>query len=404
MSQLFGSAALASMPEPVLTVYLSTNPLRHLNRNDDHGCSRWFGIHARQLLAATDGADQDRLLRQIKRVQHFLKEGIPQAPGIALFAGPDTWHLIPLPSEPENEIAWGEPKLWQLASMAQSHRPWFIAKVDGAGARLFRFHDGELMPLATLEFHVDPSHWKQMQAFHSAERNAGIAHGAQRDLFERRYETQHSRFLCDVAQRLIRLCASHGANQVLLMGPSRSIGIIEQKLPPSLRKQTIQIPHLSHAWDSSVSLSNVVEEALRRFETDQKAQKVGELGERGRRVVTGAEETLAMLQRGRLSHLMIEESLNPVLGYCANCDHASASRLAECPRCRGAMVERSLREVLPQLLMRHGCASELVSGQAAERLHTIGGMGGWLRQKHALSPSRPLAQRRVAAPMPVAVA
>ncbi|MFP5234928.1 MAG: VLRF1 family aeRF1-type release factor [Acidobacteriota bacterium] len=404
MSQLFPSASLASMPEPVLSVYLATNPLRHLNRNCDHGCSRWFDIHARQLLAASDSAAQDPLLRQIKRVQHFLKESIPEAPGIALFAGSDTWHVIPLPSEPENEIDWGKPRLWQLVTMAQSHRPWCIAKMDRSGARLFSFQNGDLIPLAALEFHVDPSHWKQMQAFHSAERNAGMAHGAQRDLFERRYDAQHDHFLCDVAQRLNRICASSGVNHVVLIGPSRSIGILEHKLTPLLRKQTIQIPHLRSGGDSSLSLSSVVEDALRRFEADQKAQKIGELGERGRGVVTGAEETLAMLQRGRLSLLMIEEDFNPVLGYCTTCDHASASPVQECPRCQEPMVERTLHEVLPQLLMRHRCESELVSGQSAERLHKMGGMGGWLRQKHILRASRPWAWRETTIPMPAAVA
>lgn len=403
MSQLFPSAALASMLEPVLSVYLATNPLRHLNRNCDHGCSRWFGSHARQLLAAADSSEQIRLSRQIKRVQHFLKESIPEARGIALFAGPNTWHVIPLPSEPQNEIDWGKPKLWQLAAIAQSHRPWCIATVDRSGARLFSFQYGELTPLATLEFQVDPTQWKQMQGFHSAERHVGMAHGAQRDLFERRYDTQHYRFLSDVAHRLIHIAASHGLNQILLLGPGRSIGIIAQKLTPSLRKQTVQIPHFWHAWDSSISLSSVVEEALERFEANRQMQKIAELGERGRAIVTGPEETLAALQRGRLSLLMAEEGFNPILRYCTSCDHASAASVQECPRCQAAMVESTLHEVLPQLLIRHGCECEFVSGPAAERLRNLGGMGGWLRQKHILNAPRLSVQRQTSAPLALAV-
>lgn len=403
MSQLFPSATLASMPEPVLSVYLATNPLRHLNRNCDHGCSRWFGTHARQLLAATDSAEQINLSRQIKRVQHFLKESLPEARGIALFAGQDTWHVIPLPSEPQNEIDWGKPKLWQLVAIAQTHRPWCIATVDRSGARLFSFQDGELTPLAALEFHVDPMHWKQMQGFHSAERNIGMSHGAQRDLFERRYETQQSRFLNEVAHRVIRACESNDLDQVLLLGPSRSIANIQHKLPPSLRKQTVQFPHLWHGPDPITSLSNV-EETLRRFEADRQAQKIAELSERGRAVATGPDETLAMLQRGRLSLLLAEEGFNPVLRYCTTCEHASTASFEDCPRCQAATVECTLHEILPQLLIRHGCESEFVSGQAAEQLRNLGGMGGWLRRKHILSAPRPSVQRNLTASFAAAVA
>lgn len=404
MSQLYPSATLASMPGPVLTVYLATNPLRHLNRNCDHGCSRWFGSHAKQLLTATDISEQDLLLRQIKRVKHFLKESLPESRGVALFAGPDAWHVIPLPSEPENDIAWGKPKLWQLIAIAQRHQPWCIATVDRSGARLFLFQYAELTPMATLEFHVDPTHWKRLQGFHSAERNVGMAHGAQRDLFERRYETQHARFLSEVAHRVLRTCESNGLNRILLLGPRRSIAAIEQKLPSSLRKQAVQIPHLWHGSDSMIALSHRVEEILQGFEGDRKARKIMELGERGRAIVTGAEETLSMLQRGRLSLLIAEETFNPILGYCSTCDHANATSTSNCPRCQRPVVQQSMHEILPQLLIRHGCESEFVSGKAADRLHKMGSMGGWLRQKQILTASRPFVERQATVPTVAAVA
>lgn len=404
MSQLYPFATLASIPGPVLTAYLATNPLRHLNRNCDHGCSRWFGSHAKQLLTATNVSEQDLLLRQIERVKQFLKESLPESRGVALFAGPDAWHVIPLPSEPENDIEWGEPKLWQLIAIAQRRQPWCIATVDGAGARLFSFQYAELTPMATMDFRVDPTHWKRLQGFHSGERQAGIAHGAQRDLFERRYETQYAHFLSDVAHQVLRTCESNGLNRILLLGPLRSIAAIEHKLPSSLRKQTVRIPHLWHGSHPMTSLSRMVEGILQGFDVDRKVRKIMELGERGRAIVTGAEETLAMLQRGQLGLLMAEETFNPMLGYCSTCDHANASPMRNCPRCQRPVVQQSLHEILPQLLIRHGCESEFVSGQAADRLHKMGSMGGWLRQKHVVSASRPFVERQARGPIAAAIA
>jgi hypothetical protein len=41
----------------------------------------------------------------------------------------------------------------------------------------------------------------------------------------------------------------------------------------------------------------------------------------------------------------------------------------------------TLRDVLPEILLRHAVELEIVSGEPAERLKQMGGMAGWLRQK-----------------------
>ncbi len=249
------------------------------------------------------------------------------------------------------------------------------------------------MPLNTLEFRIDPSHWKRMQAFHAAERKAGMPYGPQRDLFERRCDTHYLCFLGETAHRVAHVCEVYGLNRVLLLGPRRYTGIIEDKLSPFLRKQTVQIPHLWCEWNSSMSLTRV-EETLCRFEAAYQERYLSELLNRGSSVVTGAEETLAMLQRGRLGFLFAEESFNPLLRYCKTCDHVSASSAQECPRCRGGIVDLTLHEILPQLLIRHHCESHFLSGRNAESLRSVGSIGGWLRQRQPLSSAEPQLQRQ----------
>ncbi|MFP5228071.1 MAG: VLRF1 family aeRF1-type release factor [Acidobacteriota bacterium] len=390
MDQPFPIADLASLPEPVFSVYLNTNPLRHLNRNADHGGLNWFHRQAKRLLASMDSTGTCSLTTEISRVAQFLERNPPDDRGVALFSGPGIWHVIRMPMEPENELHWGKPMLWQLTAIAQRHRPSCVAVIERSGVRLFSSRGEVLTPMDTLEFHIEADQWKRMQAFHTAERKAGMPHGPQRDLFERRCDTQYLRFLAEAAQRLTHACEVHDLHQVLLLGPRRSTEILERGLPLVLRKQTAQVPHLWREWDSVASLTHV-EEALLRFEAARRQQRVSELLNRGPSVVTGADETLAILQRGRLGRLMADESFDPVLRYCTRCDHASASSTQQCPRCSGDMVNLSLHAILPQLLIRCHCRSEFLSGEPAERLRRVGGIGGWLRQRMPVSGSEPRA-------------
>lgn len=385
MSQAFPLATLASLPDPVLTVYLDTNPLRRLNRNLEHGCIGWFSRNAKRLLAAADNSEYGNLSAAIKRVERFLGDNLPEEQGIVLFAGPHIWQPFHLPNEPENELHWGKPMLWQLAAMNNRHRPWCVVTVDRSGAHLFSFHLGELTQLDTMEFHLDPSHWKRMQAFHTGERQAGMSYGPQRDLFERRCDANFARFLGDVAHRITHASESLGLKQVLLFGPSRYTRIVEHDLPSTLRKQAIHKPHLWHGWNSSSLSASTLKEELRGFELDGQERHVGELLNGRRAVVTGSRETLAMLQRGRLGMLMVEEGFNPAVGCCTTCGYVSASCTLDCPHCQGTLASCNLHEILPELLVRHSCESEFLNGAAAQHLRAAGSIGGWLRQRQPIT-------------------
>lgn len=403
MFHQFPFAMLASLPEPVLSVYLDANPVRHLNRSVSHGYLGWFAGEAKRLLSAAQTSEQNRLRTEIDRVERFLQEKPLGGRGFALFAGLGIWHMIPLPVEPENELHWGRPMLWQLAAIAHRHRPSCVVALDRSGARLFSSTFGEVMPLETREFRADASDWKQMQGYHSAERRAGMPHGAQHDLFERRTDAQYQRFLAETAQRLEATCEAQGLNQVLLIGPLRLTAAMARKLPPALRKRTVQVPHLWSEWEASSSVERIAE-ALTAFDAASQEQRVGELLNRGRSVVTGAEETLAMLQRGKLRALVAEESFDPVLRYCAACDIAGASSTQRCPRCRGALVNRTMHEVLPQLLIRYSCASEFLNGAPAQHLRALGSIGGWLRRRRSSTSPEAARQSAASAPLTAALA
>lgn len=379
--------SLAQLPEPVLTVCLDTNHGLASNWGSPRAFLSWFQAAARQLLAGVAQADRPALAGQLDRVERFLREQPPPTyRGLALFAGPSVWHSIPLQVEPQNQLHWGKPLLWQLCTLADQYPPACIAVVDLSGVKIFGSRMGEITPLATADFHIDAAQWKKMEAVHAADNGIGFPHGAQRDLFERRRESQYLRFLSGAAQQIALACEAHGLTRIYLLGADRLTRPLERKLPRSLRAHATCIPHGCHGESPAEILLDAAV-PLRSIESEHREQRVLELVNRARGTVTGPEETLAQLQRSRLRSLLVADDFNPILRYCPSCAHAAPSAVPECPHCRGEQMELTLHEILPQLLDRYSCELTVVREHAAERLRSVGGIGGWLcRRRHTPAP------------------
>jgi peptide subunit release factor 1 (eRF1) len=99
--------------------------------------------------------------------------------------------------------------------------------------------------------------------------------------------------------------------------------------------------------------------------------------ERG--AVTGIDETLALLQEGKIRTLILARELNASLQRCVNCGHIDRSADPVCSSCKAARESVFLRDVLPDLAASSNAEIEVVSGEAARKLQEVGGIGGWLR-------------------------
>ena len=375
-------AALAQLPEPLLTVYLNTNPGLPSNCRSVPGYVAWLKTEAKALLARSGELSKSPLHTQIQRIEQYLDEQRPGYAGVVIFAGPSVWQVIPLHVEPSNQIHWGRPYLWQLNCLAERFKPACAVVMDLSGARFYACTLGKLTQFAEQEFKVDVSQWKQKERAHMAKQGTRMPHGAQRDLYQRRVDSEYVHLLREVAKTVAAYCDAHSIHHAYLLGTSRLTNQVQRLLPQRLSEQVTRIAHVSPAEPAARTQARI-ESKLQEYETDRKEQVIEELLNRPPGIVTGVDPTLNQLQRGLLASLVLVEGLNPVLHQCEKCELVTTSASSRCPACDASQTGTTLHEMLPALLIRHECRMEIVEGRAAIRLQTAGGIGGRLRRlKH----------------------
>ena len=371
-------AALAQLHEPLLTVYLNTNPGLSSNCRSVPGYVAWLKTEARNLRSIRGESKSSLLYKQVKRVEKYLDTQRPAHTGVVIFAGPEVWQVIPLLVEPSNELHWGKPHLWQLNAIMARHRPACAAVLDLAGVRLYEYASNGLTQFAEQQFSVDTTHWRQKEREHMARQGTRMPHGAQRELFDRRVEAEYVRLLHEVSKVIAAYCEVHAIDQVYLLGSDRLTRQVQEELPQALREQAVLVTHVS-AEEPAADIRARIEASLRDYELNRKERAVDELLNRTQGIVTGVDQTLHQLQRGFLASLLLVEDMDPVLHLCKSCGLVTASASERCPGCNEMQSVTTLHEMLPALLNRHACPMELVEGRAASRLRTAGGMGGRLR-------------------------
>ncbi len=370
--------ALAQLPEPLLTVYLDTNPGLPTNCRAIPGYMAWLKTEARDLLARVGESKSSLLYAQVQRVERYLDQQRPAHTGVLIFAGPTVWQVLPLHVDPTNQLHWGKPDLWQLISIADQHRPMCAVVVDHSGARLYISSFGVLTQFAEQEFKIDVSQWKEKEHAHMARRGTRMPHGAQRDLYERRVEGEYLHLLHEVGKTIEAYCDTHSIDQIFLLGTDRLTKQIELGLEPRLRGQVTRIQHASLKESARKTLARI-EASIQEHELARGERSIAGLLNRTRGTVTGVDQTLNQLQRGRLDSLLLADELNPILRQCGTCRFVTASASRHCPVCNAEQSATTLHEILPALLTRHACRMELVEGSAAARLRSAGSIGGRLR-------------------------
>jgi len=381
-------AALAQLPEPLLTVYLNTNPGLPSNGRAVPGYMAWLKTEAKNLCSHRGESKNSLLYNQVKRVEKYLDDQRPAHTGVVIFAASEAWQVVPLPAEPSNELHWGKPQLWQLGSIMQRHRPACAVVLDLSGARLYEYASGGLTQFAEQPFKIDSSNWRQKEHAHMAKQGTRMPHGAQRDLFERRVEGEYVHLLRGVAKVIAAYCDTHSIDQVYVLGSDRLTKQVQLGLPLRLRERVVPMAHV-RAEEPAADIQARIEVNLREYETNRKEQEIDDLLNRTQGIVTGVDQTLNQLQRGLLASLVLVEELNPMLHQCGSCGLVTASASQRCPACNEMQTVTTLHEMLPMLLIRHACRMELVEGLAASRLQTAGGIGGRLRTlKHQPAAAR----------------
>src|SRR5271169_3959231 len=105
--------ALERISETVLTVYLNTQPgdeARHLFVPES---LKWLRKEVKSISESLKAAERSQFKTQWNRMETFITGRHPQEKALILFAGPNTWQLVPLPITVENEVRWGRPAISQ---------------------------------------------------------------------------------------------------------------------------------------------------------------------------------------------------------------------------------------------------------------------------------------------------
>jgi peptide subunit release factor 1 (eRF1) len=377
-------ANLPHLPPPVLTAYLDTNPSNPRNQGARRGYVTWLKTAARNLRNELPKEAGKTFRAQLNRIQDYLQTERPGARGLVVFAGPKVWQVAPLQVEVAEELHWGKPSLQQMMWVLDEHRPRGAIVIDGAGARFFRFWLGKVTEDEAAAFHVDYSSWRRPHLVGPSTSAVSKQHGVQRDRVAHRAEAQRDRFSRALRARIERWAAEEQVSPFVLVGDATETEALIESMPATLRTQVAtlskSLPHIS-ASNAKAKLAPL----LRRWERDHEATLVEDLisSQGARRAVTGLDETLALLQEGRVRQLVVSRGLSGLLRECLKCGRMDRSADPVCASCGGDRRSRSIRTVIPELASQQEVPVEVVSGDAAKKLRAAGGVGAWLRRSSA---------------------
>ncbi len=385
--------SLPETPPPVLTVYLDTNRAEFDNRKITPAYMTWLHSQARALAENVAPKEKQLFLEQSARVEEHLRVHRPRERGLAIFAGPAIWEVVPLQMNLRNELSWGQPSLSQLLWMMDEHRACGIVVVIRKGARFYLYWLGELIEVEEKEFSPNVLEWKKKDLGKFEHTGAGSfpgehkTRGSQHDVFDHRMEAQYQHFYREIAEGIqLHWPDKESQRAVFLVGlEDVAKGVLEQ-LPDAFKERVVPVREdLGWGWVPRAELQRRLEPIIEQWEREREIGLVDALLSSERGVVLGIDETLVCLQQGIARNLIVENELDAGLYRCEQCGWLDRVAGPSCTVCNGKRQAARLREALPELVRRFGTSIEIVAGEAARKLHEAGGIGAWLRQPESAS-------------------
>ncbi|HWE63482.1 MAG TPA: host attachment protein [Chloroflexota bacterium] len=353
-------------PHPVLSLYLSLDPLRQERRT-----SRLvFKDLVKMVQAGLDEDAQRALKHEVERVEGYLQTAPPQARGVAIFScSPrDFWQAYPLPVHVAPDLHFEVmPYTRPLLEVLDEYERYAVALVDKKQARLFTVYLGEI------------EEDNQLANFVPSKPDEG--HLSEAD-YQHHHQAHIYRHLKNVVWMLATLQRTHPFDRLVLAGPKEVTGELRQLLTKPLRAKMIgTIPS-----DIFVSKEQILQKTLeieRQLEREAEERLVKEvLGqEDGVLATCGVDATLQAIWMAEVQTLAVADELRLAGAECPNCGCLVADQLQSCPACGATLTP------LDDLVQRAGERTieddgrvEIVHGSAATRLNESGGgMGALLR-------------------------
>ena len=371
--------SLSQFSSPLLTAYVRTTPEEASLQGTEPRYLHFVKEQGKSVAQDLPSDEQVLFSKELERVTEFLSQ--PKSHGsLVIFAGPSVWQVVPLQVEVKDELSWGKPSLAQLVWLAGEHKRYGIVAVDHKGARFFRYFLGEMVEGPEKTFTIEISGWRQKDLGKVTREGMAITHGTQRDVFDKRMENQYVRLCREAAQQAATFFANNHLAAIFVVGPDKLTAAIEAKFPRIFRLAFVRDDQ-DLARISPPELLKHLEPRIANWEREHQKGLVTALTEDARGAIVGFWETLVQLQRGMIRTLVLARDFDLVLHHCRECSWKGRCADRVCPVCEGQVGTATLRDVLPEILLKHAVELEIVSDEPAERLKQIGGMAGWLRQK-----------------------
>ena len=371
--------SLPEFPSPILTVYLDTNVAKTGSRGLTVPTAPYIArleSHVKLLAPTVPREDQEVFQAQVERIDTYLRSHPLQQRGVAIFAGPHAWELLPLQVDTEDEVRWGAPALAQLFWLLDEHRPYGVVLVGRKRAQFFLWWLGELLELEEREFRLEESKEKEMGPV--ARPGVRMSRGTNRDVFEHHVGAQYAHFDREIAAQVGRWRDAESLDAVFLVGSSDMVRDIQKELPQALREEVVLVEE-DLGWMPRAELQERIAPIVVSHERERESRLVDDVLGSERGVAIGIDETLARLQQGRIRRLVVVKGFNGNLHQCVRCGQVDRTADPVCPVCNSERRTVTLREILPGLGRRHQVAVEVVAGEAAQKLQEAGGMAAWLR-------------------------
>lgn len=359
---------------PVLSVYLDVDQARPVNLN------RGFEVALDNMLRSLDqqlseAPSRREFQQDATRVRELVSGYAPSAQSLCIFCDESEQFLWwrELRVRVRNDAAWsGTPFMRPLLEALDEYERYGVVLADRARARLFTVFLGEI------EEHREVF---AAQDVHRV-KSAGTDRLWSQQQFRRRADIHALWHLKRVAQETERLSTEYAFDRLVLAGPVEATAELRRLLPKRLRARVVaELPLPIEAARADVlnALLPIVERTERAHERELVDSLIASAGKNDCAVI-GLDDTLVLVQEGRVWQLVYAEGLVVAGWECQRCAALYAQERGTCGYCSGGL--RRVPDLIARAAERafeQGAAVEQVHEDAAAKLMAAGGIGGWLR-------------------------
>ncbi len=359
---------------PVLSVYLDVDQTRPANLN------RGFEVTLDNMLRSLDqqlgeAPPRREFQQDAARVRTLVSGYVPSAQSLCVFCDESEQFLWwrELRVRLRNDVVWsGTPFIRPLLEALDEYERYGVVLADRARARLFTVFLGEI------EEH------REMFATRDVHRvkSAGTDRLWSQQQFQRKADIHALWHLKRVAQETERLSTEYAFDRLVLAGANDVTAELRRLLPKRLRARVVaELPLPIEAAPADVlnALLPIVEHIERANERELVDSLIASAGKNDRAVI-GLDDTLALVQQGRVWQLVYAEGLVVGGWECQQCAALYSQERDTCGYCSGGL--RRVPDLIARAAERafeQGATIEQVHGEAAAKLKAAGGIGGWLR-------------------------